>query len=424
MAKIKPFRGVFYNSQKIPELWRVVCPPYDVINARQQEFYHSLSPYNIIQLILGKDIPQQDKYLKAKEYFHKWLQDKILIQDDSYSIYFYLQEYKIKGEKRSRFGFIALLNLAESNSIFSHEHTRIEPKEDRLRLLEAVKANLSPIFVLFRDKLRIIMRIYEEYLKDKKPFMELTDTEGIYHKLWRIDEPYYLNLFQEALKDREIFIADGHHRYEVALNYRQRMREKEKLDSKEEKSFDYIMAYFTPIESRGLLILPIHRLIRGTDISLETLKEKVEKYFSLEEIKDKNQFFFFLEKAGLSQPTLGLYINQHYFILRLKNIAILDKIMQDKPRAYRRLDAAILNSFILEDALNIDTQDKKKVVFGVEPDELIMQADKEENSFVFFLNPVKIEDMLNIACEGHRLPPKSTYFYPKVLSGLIINKHE
>jgi len=424
MAKIKPFRGVFYNSQKIPELWRVVCPPYDVINARQQEFYHSLSPYNIIQLILGKDIPQQDKYLKAKEYFHKWLQDKILIQDDSYSIYFYLQEYKIKGEKRSRFGFIALLNLAESNSIFSHEHTRIEPKEDRLRLLEAVKANLSPIFVLFRDKLRIIMRIYEEYLKDKKPFMELTDTEGIYHKLWRIDEPYYLNLFQEALKDREIFIADGHHRYEVALNYRQRMREKEKLDSKEEKSFDYIMAYFTPIESRGLLILPIHRLIRGTDISLETLKEKVEKYFSLEEIKDKNQFFFFLEKAGLSQPTLGLYINQHYFILRLKNIAILDKIMHDKPRAYRRLDAAILNSFILEDALNIDTQDKKKVVFGVEPDELIMQADKEENSFVFFLNPVKIEDMLNIACEGHRLPPKSTYFYPKVLSGLIINKHE
>ena len=364
MAKIKPFRGVFYNSQKIPELWRVVCPPYDVINARQQEFYHSLSPYNIIQLILGKDIPQQDKYLKAKEYFHKWLQDKILIQDDSYSIYFYLQEYKIKGEKRSRFGFIALLNLAESNSIFSHEHTRIEPKEDRLRLLEAVKANLSPIFVLFRDKLRIIMRIYEEYLKDKKPFMELTDTEGIYHKLWRIDEPYYLNLFQEALKDREIFIADGHHRYEVALNYRQRMREKEKLDSKEEKSFDYIMAYFTPIESRGLLILPIHRLIRGTDISLETLKEKVEKYFSLEEIKDKNQFFFFLEKAGLSQPTLGLYINQHYFILRLKNIAILDKIMHDKPRAYRRLDAAILNSFILEDALNIDTQDKKRLFLG------------------------------------------------------------
>ncbi|MCM8781356.1 MAG: DUF1015 domain-containing protein [Candidatus Omnitrophica bacterium] len=420
MAKIKPFSALFYNQEKIKDISKVVCPPYDVIDTAQQEFYHTLSPYNIIHLILGKDIAGQDKYTRAKERLRTWINEKILVTDTSECVYFYLQEYKIKGERKTRLGFISLLSLDDKNSIFSHEHTRIEPKEDRLRLLEAVQANLSPIFVLFQDKNRIILRIYEQYIEQKTPLIELTDQENILHKLWRIDEPYLLDLIQRSMRDRNIFIADGHHRYEVAVTYRNYLREKQKVCVDEEKDYDYIMAYFTNIESRGLVIIPVHRLIKNVELDDRSFMDRIKDYFEPEEIKDKHRFFFCLEKAGLTQPTLGLYKEAHYFILRLKSLTILDKIIKDKPRQYRRLDVSILNYIILKEVLNIEPEDKERVKFDVDAEKLIMQADK--NSMVFLLNPVKIEEIIEIASAGYRLPPKSTYFYPKVLSGLLINK--
>jgi len=313
--------------------------------------------------------------------------------------------------------------LDEENRIFSHEHTRIEPKEDRMRLLEALKANLSPIFVLFQDKQRIILRLYEQYINQKDPFIELTDQEGVIHKLWRIDEPYLLDHIQKSMKDKEIFIADGHHRYEVALSYRNYLREKEHINKNEERSYDYIMAYFTNIESRGLLILPVHRLVKKVELTDEILITKLRDYFDLEEIKEMHNLLFYLQKAGLRQPTLGLYKRGRFFILRLKNITILDKIIKDKPTQYRRLDVCILNYIILKEILNIEPEDKERVIFDQDVDKLIKQADTEEKSLVFLLNPIKVEDMITIASLGYRLPPKSTYFYPKVISGLVINKH-
>jgi uncharacterized protein (DUF1015 family) len=423
MAKIKPFRALFYNPEKIKDFSKVVCPPYDVIDAEQQEFYHNLSPYNMIHLILGKDIPGEDKYLRAERYFKNWINERILIFDSSECIYFYLQEYKIKGERKIRLGFISLLSLDEESRIFSHEHTRIEPKEDRLHLLETLKANLSPIFVLFQDKQRIILRIYEQFIKQKKAFIELTDQDGVSHKLWRIDEPYLLDFIQKSMKDRDIFIADGHHRYEVACTYRNYLREKENVNKYEEKSYDYIMAYFTNVESRGLLILPVHRLVKNIELPEELIITKLRQYFELEEIKEKHNFLFYLQKAGLRQPTLGLYKKGRFFILRLKNITILDKIIKDKPPPYRRLDISILNYIVFKEILNIDPEDKEKVFFGTDVEQLITKVDTGEGSLLFLLNPVKIEEMIKIASLGHRLPSKSTYFYPKVLSGLVINKH-
>lgn len=422
MAEIKPFRAFFYNPQKISDLSKVVCPPYDVIDSKQQDFYHSLDPYNMIHLILGKDIADEDKYKKAAEYFENWIKEQILIQDSRACIYFYVQNYNLKGENKIRSGFISLLSLAEDNRIFPHEHTHIEPKEDRLRLLEMVGANLSPIFVLFQDKHRIISRIYEQYIVDKIPFIELMDQENVSHKLWRIDDNHILDLIQKSMLDRDIFIADGHHRYEVAVTYRNRMREKYNFDKERLKDFDYIMAYFTNMESRGLTVLPVHRLVRKVDIDMDTLKKNLNQFFDLEQIKQKDKFFFYLNKAGLNQPTLGLYKNGCYFLLRLKSLGFLDKMNRDKPLRYYKLDVSILNHIVFKEVLNIEPDDRDRVIFEQDAEKLIIQSDRDDKSMVFLLNPIKIDDMVAIASSGFRLPPKTTYFYPKVLSGLLINK--
>ena len=420
MAKIKPFSAFLYNQELIPDLSKVVCPPYDIIGSKAQEYYHAQSPYNIVHLILGKDIAGGNKYIRARQYLKQWMKDKIFIRDVKPAIYFYLQQYNIKGEKKTRLGFIALLSLDEKGSfIFPHEHTRIEPKEDRLKLLKAVKANLSPIFVLFRDEKRIIRRIYEEYILAKPPFIEILDDEKTLHRLWRIEDPKYLNMIQNQIDDQSIFIADGHHPYEVALLYRDQMSKRFNDSSSDS---DYIMAYFTNVESKGLLILPIHRFVKEVALEPLELQNRLKEYFDVEEIKDMVKFFFLMEKSGLRQPTLGLYKDKRFFLLRLRNIKVLDKIITDKPKEYRQLDVSILNYIILKKLLDKDPEDKEKVIFSPDTEALIQKVNNEKDTIAFFLNAVKVEQALAVAFKGERLPPKTTYFYPKVLSGLVINK--
>lgn len=422
MAEIKPFCPLHYNQEKIRDISKVVCPPYDIIDPQAQEYYHSLSPYNMVHLTLGEDIAGQDKYKRARQYLHQWIKDKILIPDKSPAIYFYLQQYNIDAESKTRLGFIALLRLdEEAGVVFPHEQTHIEPKEDRLRLLKAVKANLSPIFVLFRDDKRIIRHTYEKYILNKRPFIELTDNEKILHKVWRIDDPHFLNMIQARISDKDIFIADGHHRYEVAQMYRDQMRKK-MGEGCEGQDFNYIMTYFTNVESRGLIILPVHRFVRKVNLNLSDLKDMLEQYFDVEEIKDKVKFFFLMKKSGLRQPTLGLYKDRNFLLLRLKNIRILDKIISDRPKEYRSLDVAMLNYIVISRILKQDPQDKEKVIFNPNAEALIQNCNTEKDSLAFFLNPVRVEQMMSVASKGERLPPKSTYFYPKALSGLVINK--
>src|SRR3989338_4171146 len=211
MAKIEPFRAVIYNPGEIRNLSSVVCPPYDIISPAQQQYYHDLHPYNFIHILLGRDIPGEDNYSRAAHLFRDWQKDKILLPDRSPAIYFYSQQYSLRGEKRIRLGFIARLYLEDKNStIYTHEHTRLEPKEDRLRLLKAVKANLSPIFVIFPDKKRVIQHIYQKYIQGKKPFVDIVNDEKVTHKLWRLDYQPLLNKLQADMQNEKIFIADGH----------------------------------------------------------------------------------------------------------------------------------------------------------------------------------------------------------------------
>ena len=423
MANIKPFCGIYFNQDKITDISKVICPPYDIISPVAQESYHRLSPYNMIHLEFGRDKPGEDKYKRAEVSFNNWLKEEILMRDKEPAIYFYNQRFTIRGEAKERLGFIALLRLeGKGNTVFPHEHTRLESKEDRFQLIRRVEANLSPIFVLFSDEKRIIRRTYEKYIKDTSPFIEIIDEERMSHKIWRFNSEDALELFQAQMENKNIFIADGHHRYEVALAFREEM--KKKLGNlPEEADSSYIMAYFTNIEGKGLSILPIHRLVEGiSDFRIDTFKEAVKAYFDIQEIKERDNFLLLLEKAGVRENTLGMYRDKKFYLLRLKNKKFLDKEILDKPKEYRSLDVTILNYIVLKRILGLNLEDKEKIKFNPNTDELISHVDNCNSSVAFFLNPVKIEQLVSIAQAGERMPPKSTYFYPKVYAGLLINK--
>lgn len=424
MAKIKPFQALVFNQAKIDNLSTVVCPPYDVISQGQQQALFEKSPHNLIHVLLRKDLPGEDKYKKAGELFKGWLKSDILIKDKTSAIYFYSQQYKVRGETKTRYGFISLLHLgSDKPSAYAHENTRLPAKEDRFKLIQQVHANLSPIFAVFQDKKRVIQRTFEQILKDK-PDMEATDDEKTIHKIWKVTAPELLKLVQSGLEQEEIFIADGHHRYEVGAVYRDLMKEKlGKLTGEED--FNYIMAYFTNTDPRGLSIWPIHRLIKLSSV-VDTKKflETADKHFDVEEIKDKTKFFFLMEKGGKQEHLLGMYKDKKYWLLRLKNIKILDKVIGDKPKEYRSLDVSILNYMVLKNILGLDLADKESFVYSPHVQDVIKEVDEHPQYIGFFLNPVKMEQIIAVALAGEKMPPKSTYFYPKVLSGLVINKFE
>ena len=426
MTKINPFQAVIYNQEKIKDISKVVCPPYDVISPDKQRYYHELNPHNFLHILLGKDVPGEDKYQRAGSYFRAWIKDKVLIKESKPAIYFYSQDYNIKGEKRTRLGFISLLGLGDKSSeVFRHEHTRLEPKEDRLKLMKHVFANLSPIFVVFQDKKRIIQRIYQKYIKSSEPFILAVDDEKTVHKLWKLDAPEIIREMQGSLIQEDIFIADGHHRFEVAGTFRDEMKKKLGDKFTGEESFNYVLTYFTNTDPRGLSILPIHRFLKlDSELDLESFKTQLKEYFDVEEVKEKNRFFFLMEKGGRTEHLLGMYKDKKFWFLRLKNIKILDKLISDKPKEYRSLDVSILNAIVFKQILGLDAVGKDKLTYSNNAEELIREADSDRLNVVFFLNPVKIQQIIAVALTGERMPPKSTYFYPKVLSGLVINKFE
>ena len=422
MTKITPFKAVIFNPLKIKELSEVVCPPYDVISPARQDYFHNLNPYNFIHILLGKDVSGEDKYHRAAQHFRDWLKEEIFTQDKKEAVYFYRQQYNIKGEKRSRLGFIALLRLEDKNSrVFGHEHTRLEPKEDRAKLIRQVKSNLSPIFAIFADKKRLIRSLYQQHIENSKPFIEIVDQEKVAHQLWRIDDPLILKRIQEKMEDENIFIADGHHRYEVACNYRDEMKKRSQNFSGEE-SFNYILTYFTNPHTPDLTIMPISRLVKSlAGFNFEKFALALAEFFDLEEVKDKTRFFFLMQKAASAEHVIGMYRQKKFWLLRLKNVKILDKIINDKQKEYRTLDVSIFNYIILKKLMGMDIEDKENVIFNHDVEELIEEADRS-SSIAFFLNPVKMEQVMNVALGREKMPSKSTYFYPKVLSGLVIHK--
>ena len=414
MTEVKPLRAIIYNYRKISQLDKVICPPYDIISPLQAKAYRRLSAYNMVHLTLPEAAQGRSRYQEASRLFHKWLKKGILLQDDEPAIYFCQQVYRVNKKEYSRLGFIGRLNLNSNSSIYGHEHTRVEPKEDRFKLLVKVGANLEPIFVLFSDPHWLTQSIFKKCVQPNKPFIRFKDQQKYTNVLWKLNSPDVLKKIERMMANKILFIADGHHRYEVSLSYRDMMRRKFGRACLKSKDFNSILAYFCPLQSSGLMIRPVHRLVKGiTCIPMDKLK----KFFYVRR-SSREKIFDLLRSAPTKQRVIGMYGNKIFYIFTLKKHRYLTKI----DKGYRRLDICLLNHLVLKEILGVDPEDKRRVVFSANAQDLIRQADMDNSSLVFFLKPVKISDVIYLARSGKKLPAKTTYFYPKVPSGLVIYK--
>ncbi len=419
MSALKAFQAVFYNKEKVDTLSDVFCPPYDVISKEQQEAYYKQNPHNFIRLELAKETPKDsakdNQYTRAKKTYEDWLKKGVLVQDDKPCIYFYKQDYKYQGQKYTRTGFLGLLKLTDDSGvkILPHEKTHAAARTDRLTLWTALKSNLSPIFVGYADRAGKVDKMFLKDLATRKPDLEAVDQDKVKHMIWRLDDPARIQEIADMIDGQNLFICDGHHRFEVSKEMRREALKKIKRATGQE-SFNYVMTYFTNMDSKDLQIFPIHRIVKKFPISVNLL----EQYFRIDKIKTKNDWLVLLARAGQNEHAFGLYNKQGMFLLRLKSKTLIDKQVQEGSKDYKSLDAAILKSFIF-DQVGVASED---IIYSKDPAEVMQAVDEGQAEAGFILNPVLIKQLRAIALNDERMPPKTTYFYPKVLSGLTIYK--
>lgn len=421
MTVIKPFKALHFNPEKIKSFAEVVSPPYDVISADKQKELYNRSPYNFVRVYFGKETPKDNendnRYTRSKAAFEEWLKTGILVEDQKPSLYYYKQEYSILGQRYSRLGFISLMKLGEEggSKVYPHENTQAKAKEDRTKLLQALKSNLSCIFVCFSDKAKKVETIFNTKVAVTKPFVDVVDDDKVRHTLWKLDDQKLIDEIAATFEDQHLFIADGHHRYEVSMQYRQsRLRNQSQVNGDE--PFNFVMTYFTNMDSKNLQIFPIHRIIKKCTANLDFLEE----FFRIDRVKNREDLAVLLAKAGLNEYAFGMHSRAGTKLLRLKNKLIIDKEIQEGSKDYRHLDATILKSLIF-DRVGITADD---IIYTKDINEAMKMVDEKQADLSFIMNPVKIQQLKAIALNGEKMPPKTTYFYPKVLSGLTVYKME
>jgi uncharacterized protein (DUF1015 family) len=419
MSVIKPFQAYVYNPKKITDMARVVCPPYDVISPEQEAALQKKSPYNFIHVMLAKADARhnddQKRYEKAGATLEQWIRDEVMVRDEKPCIYYIKQEYKVMGQKYSRMGFLAVMKIEDDKArIHPHEKTHAGAKEDRFRLWTTLKAACSPIFVCFSDKQKKVENIFVRKVALTKPFIDVTEPDMTRNQVWRLDDPDLLADIMGTFNDQNLFIADGHHRYEVSRRYREMMLARHP-DATGEEPWNYVMTYFTNIDSKDLLIFPIHRIVRNFPRDIAFL----ENLFRIDTIKNKQELVLLLARAGRNEHAFGLYTKKGIQLLRLKNKAQIDEFIKEGSREYRSLDSLILKAFVF-DKLGIKSEDI--TYSNKEMDECFSLIDNGQADAAFILNPVRIDQLRSIALNGEKMPPKSTYFYPKALSGIALYK--
>ncbi len=426
MSEIRPFKGIVYNQKKIRDLASVVAPPYDVIPPDMQDDLYRANPYNVVRLILGNirkgDDSKDNRYTRARNFFNSWLKKSVLIRDDKETLYIYSQSYKEGGEVIDRIGLFALMEIdrGKRRKVLAHENTLRAPKIDRLNLMRQVKANLSPIFVLYDDNSHKILKLLKKTCSKKRPFIDV-DFDSVRHRVWRLDDASGIRRIKRLLGGKDIFIADGHHRYEVARMYSLEL-EKKRVPDALKKAARYLMVYLVESDERMLTILPAHRLVKEIgSLTKSDILERLGRSFRLYRVRGLDALMRTLKRFYASSA-FGMYLgNKEFYVLRLKDPKLSDRAIKDKPREWKRLDVSILHFYIFQHLLGL-RDDDDNVEFVKDPQEAAASVDSGRCKLAFFLNPTKVSQVKRIATLGARMPRKATYFYPKPLSGLVINK--
>jgi len=438
MINVVPFKGILYNPRKTDNLSDVVAPPFDVISKAERDYFYQRHPHNIIRLILGKptpdDSPADNPHTRAAAFYHQWLDQGILKRDSNPAFYLTSVEFESENQMVTRYGLIALVRLEpfDKGIILPHEKTFSKVRSERLELMKACHANFSPIFSLYSDQNGILKALTDAALTHK-PDMDVVSHNGLRHKLWRVTQPSVLRYVSEAIKERTLFIADGHHRYETALNYREWVKANTP-DFTDAHPANFIMMYLCSIEDPGMRILSAHRMFSSVDSpTLANLIRKAQQYFEIIPFpiyagnngSNRDNFLATIKDNGAGNA-IGVYMRDgsEYYVFILKN-NVMDKMFRNElDDSLRNIDVTVLTRLILMELLGFDQNaldDENKIRYSTVATECIDAVNSGKCDITFILNPTKIEQVQQVAGKGLIMPRKATYFYPKVLSGRVLN---
>ena len=439
MAQIIPFRGMLYDAATVGSVRDVVAPPYDIIDAAGQKALHDRHPQNIIRLELGIDQPgdnaTNNRYTRAAAALQEWITRGALKRDAQPTIYYHTIEYAppssdARAPKKALRGFLITTKLEplDSGHIYPHENTRSAAKTDRLNLLQACKANLSPIWLLYSDPQNAILGLLENAVKGTPARIDFQDDSGCRQRLWAITDKAVLKQVVESMQSKPLFIADGHHRYETALNY-QRLRREQAGNPSGLQPYDGVLMLLSPLEDPGLTVLPTHRVTTTPLPSYEKIRTLLGEKFEIREFPVtreteqtvRAQFIEALRTNGRTAPTFGLALKgeDRYTLLALKPAHRPDA--QASPRA--RLDVSLLQQLVVP-VLCPTQQEQEAIVYTKDDHEALDWATDGTGTGALLLNATKVSEVQAVATAGERMPHKSTYFYPKPLTGLVINVME
>ena len=447
MAQVFPFRAYRFNPQVAP-VDRVLTQPYDKISPERQAEYYAMHPQNLIAVEKGRVFPedsaQNNVYTRAAAKVEEWIRDHIVVQDPIPAFYAYMQEFTVPGlsERRTRRGFIAAGQLEEYSAgvVFRHEHTLSGPKADRLELLRHTRTHTGQLFMLYSDPQKRVDAVLAEAESSVAPASELTDEYGVIHRLWPIAESDRVHAIQQAMADQKLVIADGHHRYETALNYR---NERRATAASRDPGASYERAMMTFVNTRGegLVILATHRVVANVhDFSWPAVRRYLEPWFASEvfpfasdsEKSHAQEKFLTRLAATAKQRSIGAYPaapagQRAFYLFGLRPGADLGQLLPAVPALQRDLDVVLLHDGILEPALGITLQAATKemnLTYEREAPAAIAAVDSGQAQVSFFLNPVDVEKVIQIATSNEVMPQKSTDFYPKLLSGITMYRIE
>ncbi len=433
MPVIQPFAGWRYDPAQA-DYARVAMPPYDVVNEEYQNELYRRDPKNSVRIIYGKvfatDSEGDNRYSRAATHLDQWREEGLLIQDKP-ALYLYDQEFSAEGLTYQRHGFFARVLLSEwgEAGVFPHEKTLSGPKEDRLNLMKAVKGNPGPVFGLLSDPDDTISaelsKLYNEY-----PLADFVGDDKVRNRFWVLDDPERTGNFCNLCSQGQIFIADGHHRYETALNYRNAVREAMKAAGQTppalgELDSDYLMMFIVPDSDPGLVIWPTHRLVYGVDDeAVANLLSTLTVNFEVSKKSDQATLINAIENNPT--PAFGFLLNDDMYFLSLKHPGIMSNRAEGKCAAWQELDVSVLHLLILEDLLGIDEGKllrKENIIYSKDANEAISICQNHEKGVQcgFLMRSTTMEQVKNVSYAGEVMPQKSTYFFPKVLSGMVFN---
>lgn len=432
MADIQPFRGLRYSREKVGDLAQIITPPFDVISKEAQARYYERHPYNVIRLELGRQEPTDNilnnVYTRAAVTLSEWRLEDILYQETLPGYYLYQQRFTYGGQSYTRTSLLARVRLEpwSARIVLPHEHIRTKDKEDRLNLLRACSTNLSPIMCMYEDPQQQIRQLLSNYAD--KPEIQIVDEVGEEHRLHPITDPELMILIHNFFAPRQLYIADGHHRYTTALQYRDEVHQQRK-ELHPMDAINFVLMALIDIEDPGWLVLPTHRILFGlSQDKLNTLSpQHLEQYFTVQVIgpqETSEKVLAELAQAGQKQPSLVLKTQDQTLLLSINEHGKARMAQSGHSAAWNELDVAMIQTLILEEHLGLSPEDiaaGRSIRYSHNTQETWQAQQSQAAQAIILLNGIPLRQVCDVAQADDRMPQKSTYLYPKLATGLVMN---